>query len=191
VNRRDLPIVVVDLRHTGELVAHPCVCSQKHCTLGEHIWRSTSDMQPGGVRAQTTDPKIRAWPTDTDDDSDNQSSPDLHAKYLQLLTAAQHAARDLARFIDAYRPDRTIAVKDLPRSDNDWCRVCLAHGICSPRYRGDLCRDCYSFDSVYHFDRPPELVIAKHEGRRITEPMVLEAVLRARKNRRRNRRRSA
>lgn len=193
MRRSDLPQVTLDARHAGELIAHPCGCGQKGCTLGTHIWRSTRDMAPG-PKAQGTEPRGRSWPTDSEDDSPSEAFPDLNAEYQRRLTALQRAARDVAWFIDSYRPDRVLPLKDQPAdASEDWCRVCYRYGLCNPRYRSDLCRDCYEFNLAYRdLDRPRELVMARHEGRsKITQQMVDEAVTRARRDRRKRRRRAA
>lgn len=194
MRRYDLPRVTLDLRHAGELLAHPCRCGKKNCTLGTHIWSSTEDMAPG-AKATNTDPRSRSWPTESDDSNDPPADTtlDLHAEYRRRITAAQQASRDLARFIDSYRPDRVLPLKDQPADNSeDWCRNCLRHGFCNPRHRGDSCRSCYDFALAYpDLERPRELIQAKHEGRRITQPMVDEAVARARQARRNKRRKRA
>lgn len=191
VRRSDIPLVAVDLRHVGELLLHPCKCGHDNCTIGEHLWRSTHDMTPG-PRAANTDPDSRGWRYEEDDDGTVWPVPSgdrtgeaatqaddtarLFDEYQQLLTNLREASHELGYFIDRHRPDRTGTKLEVV-SDSDWCRVCLhTIGKCSPRYRSDLCRDCYEFDRTYHFDRPAELVRAKHEGQRITQQMVDAAV---------------
>lgn len=192
MRRSDLPLVTLDGRHAGEQLAHPCRCGQKGCTLGEHIWRSTQDMAPG-PQAQGAEPRGRSWPSDSDDETEAAADVDFHAEYLRRVTAYQRAARDLSWFVDSFRPDRVIPLKDQPAaSSEDWCRNCLRYGFCNPRHRGDACRACYDFALAYpDLERPRELITAKHEGRRTTQPMVDEAVTRARQARRNKRRKRA
>lgn len=118
---------------------------------------------------------------------------DFHAEYVRRLVRFQNAARDLSWFVDSFRPDRVLPIADQPTaSSEDWCRNCLRHGFCNPRHRGDSCRTCYDFALAYpDLKRPRELIVAKHEGRRITQSMVDEAVARTRRDRRKRRRKAA
>jgi len=202
VRSDDLPKATVMLRHTGELLAHPCRCARKNCTLGEHIWRATKAMGPG-PRAANLDPTSRGWrydengdpvPNDVTGEAAIDPDPaDLHVEYMTLLNEAVHAAARLGTFIDRYRPDRTIPLPD-DDTDSQWCRNCLAYGICNPPYRGEgasaRCRSCYEFHLTYpRLERPESLVRAQHEGRRITQRMVDQAVREARAEMRSKRKR--
>lgn len=197
VRRIDIPLVAVDLRHTGELLLHKCQCGNAGCTIGEHLYRSTRDMAPG-PRAANQDPDGKGWRYEQEGDTvwpvpsgditgeaatrDFDDTSGLHAEYQTLLDDLHAADRALQAFVQRHRPDRTLPKLEAV-SDSEWCRVCLQTiGKCSPRYRSDLCRDCYDFHGIYKFDRPAELVRAKHEGQRITQQMV-EAAVRAERKR--------
>lgn len=179
MKRLDLPQVTLDLRHTGGLLAHPCPCGRDACTLGEHIWFSTQDMRPG-LRAQTTDPRTRSWPIETDDGTEDHSdrtdpTQNVHLEYRRRLVRVWRTVRDLQQFMDAHRPDRTVPLPE-PPADEVWCRPCLTIGVCEPRHRGDECRWHYEFRRTHHIDAPVDLTRAKHDGKRITERMVDDAV---------------
>lgn len=177
VNTLDLPAVTVSTRRAGELLAHPCLCGRKGCTIGEHVLRSTKELEPG-QHAQQLDPSRTNPPDDAIPFPDLQEPPDategVHNEYRRLIAEAHNACDALAVFIDRYRPDRTTP---LPGSTGDlWCRVCLSDGRCEPRHRGDLCSWDYSFRRIYHIDPPAELVKARHLGQRITQRMVADAI---------------
>lgn len=53
-----------------------------------------------------------------------------------------------------------------------WCRSCLRVGSRSPRYRGDLDRWCYEFQSAEGFLPPASILEARRDGRKITDQMV-------------------
>ncbi len=55
------------------------------------------------------------------------------------------------------------------------CRVCIKIQKVEPEHRAGLCRWCYTFRSAEGFDPPPELLQTRHDGRRVTMPMVERA----------------
>lgn len=173
-----IPLAILDLRHTGATLAHPCHCGHPHCTLGDHIWRSTRDMAPG-IRAQAFEPRtITATGPPTDNDPPADPTTNLHHEYARRIAAAQHAARDLKHFIDRHRPDRWTPDTDgtAPLSDEAWCTNHLENfGSCETRHRGDLCRWCDDIRLAHGFTPDRPLMRARHEGRRVTERMVLDA----------------
>jgi len=188
--RRDLlPLVTLDGRHAGELLAHPCDCGRPRCTLGDHIWQSTRDMTPG-PRATNTDPRSRSWPTDNDEPEPADTTDALHQQYKDLLIRYQDVARKLTKFIDSYRPDRWIPLPD-PLTDEDWCRNHLAAGICEPRDRGDLCRWCYDIGRAHGTAPDTILIRARHQGQRITDTLIGDFLARIRVARRTKRARAS
>lgn len=66
-----------------------------------------------------------------------------------------------------------------------WCTSCLTADHCSPIYRGAFCRWCYDFNLVEHQRPPAHLLKQRHQGIKITEAMVAEALGRKRNKRRR------
>jgi hypothetical protein len=204
VRSDELPKVTTTLRRTGEQLAHPCRCGKPGCTLGDHIWKATKAMGPG-PRAANLDPTARGWRYDEDGEPIRGDDPtgevatdlelaDLHVEYMTLLNEATHWATELGKFIDRWRPDREQRSSD-GGSDKQWCGNCLEFGICNPPWRGQQsgylrCRDCYEFHLTYErLERPESLIRAKHEGRRITQKMVDQAVREARSELRKQRRR--
>lgn len=179
----DLVIATLDGRRAGELLAHPCGCGNHDGTahsLGQHLWDATKDMTPNGVSAVTYEAKGSSATSDTD--AAPAAALDPHDQYRRLVDAWRNTALDLAAFIEKHRPDRHLeAVQAL--SDDQWCRACLAAGYCSTLLReGPLCRWCTEFALAYRMDPPAELLVARAEGRRITQPMV-DAAVRAERQR--------
>jgi hypothetical protein len=201
VRSDELPKVTTTLRHTGEQLAHPCRCGKAGCTLGDHIWKATKAMGPG-PRAANLDPSRRGWRYDKDtgepirsDDPTGEAATepelaDLHVEYMTLIAEAAHSATRLGEFIDRWRPDREVPLPD-DDSAGQWCSNCLEYAVCNPRHRNNpRCRDCYEFHLAYKpLERPAELIKAKSEGRRVTQPMVDEAVRQARSQLRSKRKR--
>jgi hypothetical protein len=182
----DIPIVAGDLRRAGELLGRPCGCDH-HDTLGEHILRATKDMTAGPT-AQNLDPT--RGPTASDTELDDQADPGLglHGQVLERINEAWAAALLLIDQVQSLRPDRGAQL-ELVTTDDEWCRSCMRIGKCSPRYRGDLChRPCYEFHQLVRQDPPIWLVAAHHEGRKLTEKMLSDAIREVRPKRRRKRR---
>lgn len=95
-------------------------------------------------------------------------------KHHTRLAFASAAA--IARIVNAWIPNATPS-KSAPTFDpQDWCSSCLRIGKCSPRHRGDRCRWCYDFQTAYHREPPIELVRDHHEGRRISEERIKDAL---------------
>lgn len=194
MKRSDLPLVTMDGRHAGAILAHPCGCGRAGCTLGKHVWDATIDMTPG-PRAQTTDPRARSWAPDTGDD-DGPDRPDplagLDQEYRRLVTAYFTAARDVTRFIDRHRPDRTVPLPDAVATDDMWCANHLdLVGICEPRHRGDLCRQCYNLQLAHSVPPDAQLLQAMRDHGRITKTAIEDFLARikpARKTRNKQRR---
>lgn len=187
MKRSDLTQLALDARHLGEVIAHPCDCGHYACTLGEHVWRTSHEFAPG-PRAQTTDPRVRSWPTDTDDDKDPAADPTiaLNLENRRLAAEAWRAIRAYLAFIDRHRPDRTIPLPELPESEL-WCTLCRRVGEIAPRFRGDQCRWHYELgrnyglsDDLLAHPALAEVTRWHHEGRRISERQVTDAIREAR-----------
>lgn len=184
MKRDELPLVTLDLRHAGALLAHPCLCGAAGCSLGEHLWRALDDMRPG-PRAQSTEPRAPSGPTTTGDGPEPiDTTGTLHAEYRRKLTTAQNACRDLAAFVGKHRPDRWVP-DPTPATDDMWCTNHLEHfGSCEPRhtterFTSDLCRWCYDIRRLHGFVPDRTLMRARHEHRRITDADMADARKRA------------
>jgi hypothetical protein len=162
MRRDDIAQAVLDGRHTGELLAHPCACGKQRCTLGEHIWDSTRDMTPG-PRAQSFEPATTNGNGHTgDQDPPPDRTTHIDREYQQAIWTYWQAARDLRRLIDTHRPDRWTPLPD-PATDDQWCRNHLdTIGQCEPRWRGDLCKDCYELGLTYGTTPDAEYMRARH-----------------------------
>lgn len=169
-----LPLVTLDLRHAGEVLAHPCQCGRPQCTLGRHVWQATLDMDPG-PRAQNTDPKVRG--SSAGDTPDRDPDPALHLEYRRLIGDAWHAARALNDFVARVRPDRILRNPPVLSSVEDWCRNHIDKiASCEPRYRGDLCRYCYEFKSTEGVLPPQSILLMRHRGERLTAKDITQAL---------------
>lgn len=74
-------------------------------------------------------------------------------------------------------PDEQRAAALTTLDPADWCANCLRIAKCAPRHRGDLCRWCYDFKTANRHRLPPlELLRMHHEGRRITEDRIKDAL---------------
>lgn len=181
----------------------PCPLCRPH-SLGEHLQRSTRDQTPG-PRAANTDPRVNGTATDPDLDEhdDRKRQPfdaTLHAAdhFTALVVAWWTAARDLTDAIQTSRPDRA---PDNPTNttDSQWCAIHLRLGICEPFHRRkridgkdiEYCRWCYDFVNACNTDPPEVILRAKHEGRRITQPMITAALRAAAKPKGKKRRRAS
>lgn len=156
----------------------PCPLCRPH-TLVEHSLRARRDQRPG-VRATNTDPRAPGGPSDTNDDRDDAPADDPTANGDQILLAAirdcQRSAQRLTDLVQLGRPDRRVDAKD-PATDDEFCAHHLATiGSCEPRWRGDQCRWCYRFQQVYSVAPPETLLRARHDGQRITQPMIAAAL---------------
>lgn len=179
---------------TGEEF-RPCPLCKPH-TQGEHIMRAKQDQRPG-PKAANTDPRVAGASTDTgpDNSNDDRDPPpdrtvDGPDEYAAAVAAYQQAARRVIDLTEAARPDRAPQ-HPIKTTADEWCRVHLkAIRVCEPRHRGDLCRWCNDFRIAYRIDPPETILRARHEGQRITQPMVT-AALKAAKPRGRKRRKAS
>jgi len=154
----------------------PCPLCKPH-TLGEHLLRAKRDQRPG-VRATNTDPRGPGGPTNTDDDQTPTFDATLlgDQRFADAIHAAWSACQTVADLIQRDRPDRTPKHQPSTAGDDQWCRTHLALGICEPRFRGDECRWCYRFRQANGVAPPEPLLRARHDGQRITQPMVAAAL---------------
>jgi len=166
-NDTDLVQATLDLRRAGELLAHPCDCTErpgKPHMLGDHLWSSTKDMRPG-IRASAAD--LRGSNGDTDLEPNEPTDP--HDLYRTLVEAAQVAALDLTGFIERHRPDRKLVVVRPEDADDDWCEAHLAAGYCEARFRNEpLCRFCAEYRLTYRLNPPADIIALREQGKRIT-----------------------
>lgn len=170
-----------------------CPLCKPH-SLGEHIMRSKRDQRPG-PRAANTDPRVAGASTDAGEDNrkDREPPPDRTVngddEYAAAVDAFHDAARTLIDLTQTARPDR--APEHPTTSRDEWCRVHLkAIGACEPRARGDLCRWCNDFTIAYRVDPPEVILRARHEGQRVTQPMIV-AALKATKTKSRKRKKAS
>lgn len=201
----DLPLAVLHLRRAGELIATPCPCGRKDCTLGEHVLRAAGDMTPG-PRAANLDPATRGtrWEEDratgvvspvpndpTGEAAINPSQADAQAELRRAIATGDQLAQDIIDIISTHRPDRRPLEVDEPV---EWCRHHLDElGVCEPRYRGDLCRPCYDFARLHGIAPPRRLLQLHRDGRKWTDQEIALALRehRAARNPRRKGRRAS
>lgn len=193
ITRLELPQLALELRHVGELLATPCSCSAEPAhEIGDHLWRSTRDMDPTPLRAAAYDGDRGGWRYETDKatgdtwpvqagDSTGEAAvrhlaPGVRHEYVRLLTSVRDANRDLHLFIDQHRPNRTL--DDIrPDDPGEWCAHHLATiGTCEPRHRGDLCRACNDFRLLYRVPPPKDLLLLRQDGRRWTQQAIDDAL---------------
>jgi hypothetical protein len=156
--------IVLDGRHTAELIAHPCPCDQPTCqTLGAHLEQSTRDMAPG-IAAQAFEPRtIRPSGPPSDDDPPPHPTRHPDDPGRPQLADYHPAAQALQTFMDAHRPDRYTPLPD-PATDDMWCRNHLdGIGLLEPRYRGDLCRACYDIGKAHGTPPDKEFMRARRD----------------------------
>lgn len=184
MKRDELPLVILDGRHAGELLAHPCRCTNPRCTcLGEHLYDSTRNMTPGPP-AQAFEPRTTNPSTPTDDrDRPADPTATIHLEYQRLTRNYRDAGLALTRFITAHRPDRTIPIPE-PATDNDWCRNHLTGiGTCEPRHRGDLCDWCYRVGLAHGTVPDRQFMLERREKGRTTPRMEADFLTRIRATR--------
>jgi hypothetical protein len=171
--RRDTDLVqaIIDLRRAGELLAHPCECSErpdKPHMLGDHLFQSTKDMRPG-IKASAAELR-GGGVSETGDDGEDASDPrDPHLEFCAVVGRGQAIARDIIGFIERHRPDRKLTVVRLEGADDDWCEAHLAAGRCEPRWRNEpLCRWCTEYRLTYRLNPPADIIAMREQGKRIT-----------------------
>lgn len=176
--RRDTDLVqaILELRRAGELLAHPCECSErpdKPHMLGDHLFQSTKDMRPG-IKASA--PGLRAGNGDSSELEPVAEPTDTHDQFCAVVGKGQAVARDIIGFIERHRPDRKLVVVRPEGSDDDWCRACLAAGHCEPRFRNEsLCRWCTEYRLTWRIEPPQDIVTLRHTGqtRKITVGQIM------------------
>lgn len=111
---------------------------------------------------------------------------DLDLIQVLLATAARHLDQ-----VDSLRAAALPPSGEKPDSDDGdgWCRSCLRLGRCNPvgdHGRTKLCSWCYGFSSEHKQQPPLELLAKHHDGVRIYDRDIREA-LRRRKSKSRRR----
>lgn len=166
----DLVAAILDLRRAGELLAHPCDCTDrpgKPHMLGDHLWQSTKDMRPG-IRA--TAPGLTGGNGSSDTEASAEPA-DPHDEFCDVVTRGQTAARDIIGLVERLRPDRKLTAVPAAPSDDNWCRACLVAGYCMPRFRDEsLCKWCVEYRLTWRIEPPADIVTLRHTGqaRKIT-----------------------
>jgi hypothetical protein len=169
--RRDGELVqaILDLRRAGELLAHPCECSErpdKPHMLGDHLFQATKDMRPG-IKASA--PGLRGGGSSETDTEPSSDPRDPHLEFCAVVGKGQAIARDIIGFIERHRPDRKLVVVRPEGSDDDWCQAHLAAGYCEVRFRNEpLCRWCTEYRLTYRLDPPADIITMREQGKRIT-----------------------
>jgi hypothetical protein len=78
---------------------------------------------------------------------------------------------------DAFHVIAPIVPPTSMNEKNDlWCDHHLRIGMCEVRHRGDLCRYCDDFLKLWKIRPPVSILRDRHNGKRITEKMVKEAL---------------
>lgn len=198
MKRDQLTLVTLYGRHAGLVLGLPCHCGRRSCSIGLHVWDATKDMAPG-LRAQTTDPRVRAWPADTCDVGTEQELPpdptaQLHDQYVQLLEVYHQAALNLRDFLSRHRADRAIPLPAATAGDDIWCKNHLeVFGICEPRGedRGELCRWCSDIRGAHGVLPDYPLMRARHERGRLTPSLMKDFEARTKSAGRKGKRRRA
>jgi hypothetical protein len=94
-------------------------------------------------------------------------------RFIRRLEEAERALHHATLELDMANPARR---GDTTASDDQWCANHLAHGMCEPRYRGDLCEWCYKFQLAERALPVRMLVVIKHEKGRITQADITKAM---------------
>ena len=95
---------------------------------------------------------------------------------LKHHTRLMHASAAAVRRITSAWSFPPLPNATLRVDPEDWCVSCIRIAKCSPRARGELCRWCDDFTRTEHARPPVKLVKLHHEGRRITQQMVDDAL---------------
>lgn len=183
MKRDELSLVTMDGREAALLLAYPCPCESAKCvSLGQHVWEAAHDMTPG-LKAQTTDPRVSGQGSQPDDDDTaadpGPRTPEL-VEFLGNVTAYWRAARKVAGSIAKLRPDRHIPLRE-PLTDDMWCANHLhLIGVCEPRFRGELCRQCYHLQLAHSAPPDAQLLRAIRDVGRITPAALAEFLTRTR-----------
>lgn len=173
ITPEDAPKVAAQIRVAGELM-------DVHLGLVLSLLADWS----AGAKAANLDPNSRgnrwdaeneAWiPSDPTGEAMLNARADTAVEAQMRLERMRNDAlwwRDMIHVAGVVVPPSTINAKD-----DLWCTRCLRVGICEPRHRGTLCRDCDDFKKLYQADRPFSLVRMKREGKRLTKTIVEDAL---------------
>lgn len=89
----------------------------------------------------------------------------------QLVDQLGPQVTELYSLVLTWGYDRHQAQLDLDE-EHEWCESCLRLQRCEPRFRGKLCRWCYTFVSEQGRRPSVELLDSHHRGVRITARMI-------------------
>lgn len=178
----DLRALAMILSRAAVTLSHPCDHGRPGSTIGEYVARATRDGQPG-IKAATYDgtPAPATPATSTGLPVGQHPSSTDHDELNRLVRGLQRDSDDLLRILSNWRPDRETELDELVDID-EWCSHCLTTiGTCEPRFRGSLCRWCYSFQrdrkSKHHpagWLPPAPILEHRHRGGRVTEAMIAQ-----------------
>jgi hypothetical protein len=102
--------------------------------------------------------------------------------YLALADLEQRAARILREVsalhgaLTDWAQDDPLPIGPLKSQLDVWCTSCMRIGKCSPIFRGELCRWCYTFNQTEH-QRPPEKLLRLHHDNVRISQADIDAVL--------------
>lgn len=174
--------VAATAQYLGKLLAQPCGCGRRQCTVGEHAYHSTRDALPG-IRAQAFDDPRVSGTTAAGDIAAGHSFDDKHDELSAMAASINLNCIALANMVAAVQHDRQHP--KTTGADEEWCRHHLdTIGSCEPRYRGDLCRRCYDFNRSTGVMPTKQILNAWHRGDRVTNHMVAHAKSAQKKRRR-------
>jgi len=94
-------------------------------------------------------------------------------RVLALIEELGVRAHELYSLGRTWGFDRQQGRLDIEENDT-WCDSCLRLHRCEPRFRGRLCRWCYSFVAAENRHPSLELLDAHHRGVRITAKMITD-----------------
>lgn len=101
----------------------------------------------------------------------------------QKFAVALVMLSDARKELDAALPPKDEPAPKIDVSSADWCsscqRVSLPGGrgkVCEPVHRAGLCRWCYGFKLEHEQEPPLTLLASRHDGKRISERDVTEAL---------------
>jgi hypothetical protein len=109
-----------------------------------------------------------------------KEAPELRRVANAVRAACDHLEQAYGIGSEVLEPRHASA---MPTEDSAlWCASCLSAGVCSPRYRGDLCSFCYGWKRT-RGQEPPAAVLRAHlEGRRITPALEVELIRRSKRS---------
>lgn len=177
VTPADIPRVAATIRLAGELLevhGHLMLQLTNDWTTGPNAANLDPDTggnqwetdEHGDVWAIPTDPTGEAAITANRTDLANQ----LQTRLTRIIDDAQWL-RDTAHVLAPIVPPSTMNER------NDlWCTHHLRIGLCEVRHRGEDCRYCYDFLTLWKIRPPITILRDRQAGKRITEQAVKDAI---------------